>query len=432
MDRAADTILELRYGSGVQRTALPSDWHHHRLRTAPSPAGRSEDEVIEAILAAPFGPSLTAFLNPDLPLLILVSDKTRRCQTGVFLPHLLAIVHAAGIPRERVSILFASGTHPAQSEAEKRAIIGDDIYDHYLVREHDARDEEACIAVGSTRFGTPVLINRMVADAAQVLATGTIVHHYFAGFGGGAKLFVPGVAAHSTAVANHRRTITAEGRFHPGCTDGAVEGNPVIEDIMDARRLMPPHWYFAALLDDHGRIADGVCGDMDAAHREGCRRVDARFRCTVENAADVTIVSAGGYPKDINFIQAHKALHHASYATREGGGIICLAECRDGIGNDRFMEWFAHKDESSFREALLHHYAMNAHTALAMREKARRHRIIFVSNLPAADVLAMGMEVAPSLEAAVDMLRNTTGQGSDVAVLENGSLTVPMLRENRA
>lgn len=430
MNAGADTVLELAYGSGVQRAALPPDWNHHRLRTAATPAGRSEDEVIERILASPFGPSLASFLKPDKSLLILVSDKTRRCRTSVFLPRLLEIVHAAGIPDHQIRILFASGTHTGQTEAERREILGDEVYDRYDVFEHIARDEESCVDVGVTRFGTPVRVNRLLAEAGQVLATGTIVHHYFAGFGGGAKLFVPGVAAYSTAVANHRRTITEDGHFHPGCADGLVVGNPVIEDILDARQFMPPHWYFAALLDERGRITDGVCGDMDQAHREGCRRVDARFRVPVERETDLTIVSAGGYPKDINFIQAHKALHHASYATREGGGIICLAECREGIGNAEFLRWFE-LEEKDFRRALLDRYGMNAHTALAMREKARRFRIVFVSSLLDDQVSLMGMEAAASLAQALEMMRESTVKDADVTVIENGSLTVPLPLEKR-
>lgn len=430
MSRPADTVLELAYASGLQRVSLPSDWLHHRLRTADSPAGRSEDGVISAILSAPFGPSLHDFLDPSQPLLVLVSDKTRRCRTSVFLPRLLRVAHDAGIPREHVRILFATGTHAPQREEEKREILGDDIYSRYEVHEHDAHDEQACVELGTTRFGTPVRINPLLAGASQVLATGTIVHHYFAGFGGGAKLFVPGVAAYSTAIANHRRTVTDGGRFHPGCGDGMVEGNPVIEDIMDARRFMPRHWYFAALLDGGGRIADGVCGDMGVAHAEGCRRVDARFRVPVDRLAALTIVSAGGHPKDINLIQAHKALHHASYATRERGTIICLAACPDGIGNADFLRWFD-LSEDAFREALLQRYAMNAHTALALREKARRFRILFVSALPDAQVRAMGMEPAATLADAIERVRPTLGTAPVVTVIENGSLTVPYYREKQ-
>lgn len=423
-----DAVLELAYGSGVQRAALPRDWHHHRLRAADPPADRPEDEVIDTVLASPFGPSLHDFLQPDASLLVLVSDKTRRCRTEVFLPRLLAIVREAGIPDHRVRILFASGTHVGQTEVERRELLGADIHDRFAVFDHDARDEQSCVELGVTRFGTPVRVNRLLAEADQVLATGTIVHHYFAGFGGGAKLFVPGVAASSTAVANHRRTVTEEGRFHPCCRDGVVEGNPVIEDILDARRFMPPHWYFAALLDGRGRIADGVCGEMGEAHREGCRRVDQRFRVTIDRRADLTIVSAGGHPKDINFIQAHKALHHAAAATQEGGGIICLAECREQIGNPRFLDWFR-MDDAAFRHALHERYEMNAHTALTMREKARRFRIILVSSLPDADVRCLGMDAARTLSEAIDMARARFPRGSDVAVLENGSLTVPHIPE---
>lgn len=428
MPAPADTVLELAYGSGVQRAALPPDWRHYRLRAADPPAGRPEDEVIDTVLASPFGPTLDEFLQPHLPLLVLVSDKTRRCRMDVVLPRLLAIVQRSGIPDSNIRILFASGTHVGQTDAERRALLGADIYDRHAVFDHDAREEDACVEVGITRFGTPVRVNRLLAEAGQVLATGTIVHHYFAGFGGGAKLFVPGVAAYSTAVMNHRRTVTEDGRFHPRCQDGVVEGNPVLEDILDARRFMPPHWYFAALLDGRGRIADGVCGEMGEAHREGCRRVDARFRVAIDRRADLTIVSAGGHPKDINFIQAHKALHHAAAATQDGGGIICLAECPEGIGNPRLLDWFR-LDDHTFRRALRERYEMNAHTALAMREKARRFRIILVSSLADADVRCMGMEPARTLAEALDMARTRFPRGSDVAVVENGALTVPYLPE---
>ena len=384
--------------------------------------------MIDAILASPFGPSLDDFLRPDTPLLVLVSDKTRRCRTDVFLPRLLDIARRRGIPDHHIRILFASGTHVGQTDAERRELLGPEIFDRHAVFEHDARDERSCVELGVTRFGTPVRVHRLLAEAGQVLATGTIVHHYFAGFGGGAKLFVPGVAAYSTAVANHRRTVTEDGRFHPRCRDGVVEGNPVLEDILDARRFMPPHWYFAALLDGNGRIADGVCGEMGEAHREGCRRVDQRFRAPIDRRADLTIVSAGGFPKDINFIQAHKALHHAAAATQEGGGIICLAECREGIGNTALMDWFR-LDDHAFRLALRTRYEMNAHTALAMREKARRFRIILVSALSDTVVRDMGMEPARTLDQAIDMARARFPRGTDVALLENGSLTVPCKEE---
>jgi nickel-dependent lactate racemase len=426
MNAAASPMLDLEYGSGVQHAEVPPDWNITTLSNVPWSAGRSERSVIASVLANPIAaPALGESVSPTDRILILVSDKTRRCRTEVFLPILLGILERSGIPDEHITILFATGTHPGQSEEEQKAILGTEVWHRYRVREHDARDDSSCVHVGTTRAGTDIRVNRLVTEADRVIATGTIVHHYFAGFGGGAKLFVPGVAGYQTAVANHRRTVTSDGRFHEGCTDGRIDGNPVITDILDAIRFMPPAWYFAALLDEEGQIADGVCGDLLQAHAEGCRRVDARYRIPIDRRADLTIVGTGGYPKDINLIQAHKSLHHAAYATREGGSIIFLAECREGIGNEGLRRWFEIGDAESFRRALLDSYEMNAHTALALREKAERFRIHIVSDLPEGLTEQLGMHPAASLQDAIEAVHAELPEHPHVAVLRNASLLVP-------
>jgi nickel-dependent lactate racemase len=427
----ADSTVTLPFGSGTQRASIPASWNVTELRTAVDTRRRSEFQVIDETLLQPISSlPIASFFTSSDNILILVSDKTRRCRTHVFLPVLLLALERAGVSDQQIRILFATGTHPPQTAAEQRMLLGDAVYERYAIFEHDARDAESCVHVGNTKYGTSISVNRHVAWADRVLATGTIVHHYFAGFGGGAKLFVPGIASYETAVENHQRTITADGQFHPGCADGKIEGNPVILDIMDAVRFMPPTWYFAALLDDQGQIVDGVCGDLLTAHAEGCLRVANRYQLPVREAVDLTIVSTGGFPKDINFIQSHKSLHHAHYVTREKGVIICLAECREGLGNEEVMRWFDIEDESEFREALLNAYAMNAHTVLAMKEKAQRFRIIFVSRLPDELVRRLGMTPAESLEDAVALAARNVPESARVLLLENGSLIVPKL-ENR-
>lgn len=387
---------------------------------------RTEHACITAALAAPIAaPALHEAARGARQVSVLVSDKTRKCRTEIFLPYLLDELRRAGIADDGIRIVFATGTHPPQSEAERRAIVGDAVYERYRVLEHNARDSASCVHCGTTRFGTPVLLNRVVAASDFVVAAGTIVHHYFAGFGGGAKLFVPGVAAYDTAVRNHRRTITDEGRFHPACRDGNVDGNPVMEDIQDAVRFFPPSWYFAALLDAHGVIADAVAGDLREAHRVGAARVHAMYSVPIARRADVCIASAGGFPKDINFIQAHKSIHHAHYATRPGGTLICLAECREGLGNEDLARWFAIQDDEEFRRSLRHEYAMNAHTALAVREKGAAMRVILVSSLPEALVRSMRMEPAASLDAAIAMAAGALPDGAHAYVMEQASLFVP-------
>ncbi|MCB2205664.1 nickel-dependent lactate racemase [bacterium] len=420
------SVLELPYGSGVQRAEVPHSWKLRTLSSVPHAKGRAERSIVMDTLDAPINaPALEDFVRPGERVLILVSDKTRRCRTDLFLPILLERLALSGVKDDDITILFATGTHPAQSEEEQRAILGDEVYRRYTIREHDARDISACVHVGTTAAGTDIHINRLVAEADRVIATGTIVHHYFAGFGGGAKLFVPGVASYETAVANHRRTITAEGSFHPGCADGRIEGNPVITDILDAFRFMPPTWYFAALLDEQGSIADAVCGDLLSAHDEGCRRVEAQYGVPLDSRADLVIVSTGGFPKDINFIQSHKSLHHASYATRKGGHIVFLAECREGIGNEALLPWFDIPAGEQLRNALLERYAMNAHTALAMREKAWRFGIRMLTAMDGLIVRRLGMQPVNSLQQAIDVLKEELPDDADVLILPNGSLVVP-------
>jgi nickel-dependent lactate racemase len=422
-------VIDLRSGAATLAAELPAGWNVTRLRIAPAPAERSEAGLVSAALDAPIdAPALESFVAAGDTVAVLVPDKTRLCRASLFLPMLLERMHAAGVMDDDLTIVFACGTHRGQREAEKRAILGDDVYHRYRVIEHDARDEGATVRMGTTRFGTDVRINRSVARASKVLSTGTIVHHYFAGYGGGPKMLLPGVAAYSSAVQNHRRCLTPGGSFHPACRDGNLAGNPVAEDLQDATRFYPPVYAFTALLDAGGRIAHALCGEPAETHRRGCALVDAMYRMPVAAAADCVLVSAGGAPKDVNFIQAHKALHRAQYIAKPGAPIICVAECADGIGNDRFLEWFDAADDNALREALATGYTMNAHTAVALRDKTRRHPIYFVSALPDDVVTRMGMLPSPTLAAAVAAVAGRLPARADVHVIDNGSLTVPYLQ----
>ena len=179
-------VIELRYGGGTQSAALPATWRTTWIRTAPPPAERSESFITEEALDAPVGaPPLRAFLAGARTLTVVVSDKTRRCRTDLFLPLLLRRVHAAGILPKDVTILFATGTHPAQTAGERRELLGEEIVREYRVLEHDCRDDAALVSVGDTRDGTPVRVHRALSDADRIIGAGAIVHHYFAGFGGG-------------------------------------------------------------------------------------------------------------------------------------------------------------------------------------------------------------------------------------------------------
>lgn len=423
--------LHLKYGREMISPDFFSD--DYDLLTEPMEEKHVDEvAIIEDILAHPsVSPNVQDFVSASDRLAIIVPDKTRHCRTDLYLPVLLRRIESAGVKRENISIIFANGTHAAQSEKEKRALIGDTIYDSYTIVEHDARDEASMVSVGTTIFGTDVRIHPSVAHADKIIATGTIVHHYFAGVGGGAKLLMPGVAAYSTALQNHRRTLTADGEFHPMCRDAQTLGNPVYEDIVDAVRFYPPIFYFAVLLDQRGSICDGVCGDLRAAHDIGIGKINTMYLKPIKHRYDLVVVSAGGYPKDINFIQAHKSIQRAFYAVKTGGVIICLAECEDGIGNAAFLDWFTHPSLESFCSALLSHYSMNGHTALSLMNKTKNATIIFVSSLEERDVALMQMKHSSDMEVALKKAREILPEEYSMLVVENGSMYVPKVEGSK-
>ncbi len=419
--------VKLRYGHESIALQLPQEIQPTFLTTAPPKTEQSEFQIIRDALDAPLdSPSLREFLQPHDNVTVIVSDKTRSCRTELFLPILLDEVQVCGIGRDRVTLIFANGTHAAQSEREMRGIIGDAVYDGYRVIQHDSRDGGSVEYAGTTKYGTDVFLNKAVTRASKVIATGAVVHHYFAGFGGGAKLFMPGVAAYSSAVCNHRRSLDEDGDFLSDCRDGNIATNPVALDILDAVRFFPPAFYFATILNSTGAIERAVCGDLLAAHAKGCEIIDEMYRCHIPAQADLTIVSAGGHPKDINFIQAHKALHRAAYATKKGGTILFLAECGDGIGNASFLPWFE-LTPVELRAALAERYGMNAHTAVAMRSKAREYSIHFLSSLPDGDIILMGMTPVHDLQSHIEKKIETLSPHSVVYLIGNGSLTIPTL-----
>ncbi len=238
---------------------------------------------------------------------------------------------------------------------------------------------------------------------------------------------MPGVAAHSTILQNHKLTLTASGDLHPNCYDGSLDGNPVYEDIVEATKLLPPSLLFSTILDENGNIADAVCGDLVKAHRVGARKVHEMYQVPIRQKADLVVVSCGGYPKDINFIQAHKSIQHGFYAVKEGGVIICLAECRDGIGSETFLEWFRFEHEDEVKSNLLLHYTMNGHTALSLMKKLNKVRIILVSSLDKIVVERMGMIPVDSVHAAVEKARASLPDEFGCYLLQNGCLCVPRL-----
>ena len=424
--------IELPYGRGGLSCESPEGKALSVLQPPVLTPPRCVDDILEEALKSPVNEVPFAdFIKRGAPVTIIVPDKTRKSGVSHILPHLLKILHSNGFTKEDVRILFANGTHGLQRQEEKESIIGSEAFRSYRVYENDPYSKTDFIELGLTTAGTEVSIHRLVIESKTVISIGAIVHHYFAGFGGGAKLFVPGVCAYKTALQNHNLTITADGDFHPSCHEGSLDGNPVYEDIVEAYRLCPPMFYFGVVLDAGGSIYDIAGGDPVAVHRRGAKVADSMFRIPIESRADVVITSAGGYPKDSTMIQSHKAIQHAFAAVRPGGTILCCAECRDGVGSPTFLEWFSYPTSDDMKKALRSHYTLNGHTALSLRKKTETVQIHFVSGLSAEIVRKMGMIPSNTLQSAVQLAFGEK-EYHTILLVENGAAYLPTMRSSAA
>jgi lactate racemase len=415
----------LRYGRGeavLDGTELPGI---EILAAEPPDLPAPADDLIRRRLARPIGsPPLRDLLRATDTVAVPVSDVTRYSATELFLPHLLRETDAAGIPRKNVTLFVARGTHRALSGDELCDVLGPGIYSGVRTEQSDPDGET--VRLGTTGRGTPVRICRPLMEHDRIVLTGTIGFHYFAGFGGGRKALVPGCAARETAMATHFRIFRADGPGkHPLARPGILAGNPVHEDILEAVSLAPPAFLFNTLLTPEKKIFDAVAGHWRKAHEEGCARYARRYRLPIPRRYPLVVASAGGFPKDINFIQSHKALDHAFQAVAPGGALILLAECRDGYGSPEFFPWFRFEDPDAMERALRADYRIYGQTAHAALVKAKACRVILISSLPPDEVDRMGMTPATSLDEALRAARRHLGEMPVPLVIPDAGYVLP-------
>ncbi len=329
-------------------------------------------------------------------LLLVIPDHTRRCRVDEILRRLLAGLEVLDSPV--IHILVANGSHVLQPESTVRDLVGADIYERYEVRQHDSQDQASLHYFGRTDYGTPVYLNSLVRDADVVVTIGGILFHYFAGFGGGAKMLLPGVAGYETIRVNHRRTIDEAGaHFHSGCREGLLDGNPVYMDLAQVDNMVPDVLSLQVVLNPQKEFVFAQAGPMLAVHRQACQIVKSTYSVAIPARADVVVASAGGFPSDVNLIQSHKSIHHAFRAVKPGGVLLMLAECREGIGSKTFMSAIAAGDSAAIGRYLLTNYVINGQTALALKAKAEQVQIHLVSGLDPDIVKQAGLVAHDSL-----------------------------------
>ena len=413
--------IELRYGSSFIK--FVTDDRQFSLITDEN---NSEPPLSDAQIGAAFdspisSPPLDEIITSDNSVLLVVSDATRATASAQIVNLLVRRLVQTGVSPANIAVIFATGIHRRVSEEEKRELLTPFIVQRIRTLDHDAYDETKLYALGTTTSGVPVQLSSALREFSRVVLIGGISFHYFAGFTGGRKSVCPGLASAKTIETTHMLALDFErGGRKAGVGSGLLHGNPVHEECERVAERVAPAFGINTILDEKKRAVNVVCGDWRLAHRAACEHYLKRHSFAISEKRDVVIASCGGFPHDINMIQAHKALDMAAQACKDGGTIILLAECRDGLGRSDFLKWFDSSDSRSLENRLRTGYEVNGQTAWALMTKAERYRVYLVSELRYEHVEKMRMVPVRSVEEALERAGAGTGY-----IMPRGAAVLP-------
>ena len=415
---------EFGFGSGTQTVEIPARNFAGTLLAKRQDVKPRGEAALRQALAQPLGaPRLRELLRPGERIAIITSDITRPCPSARMLPLLLDEIYSAGAAPQAVTLVFALGSHRPHTEAERAALAGARAMAEIRCIDSDPGD---VLRLGTTRRGTPVDITRVVAEADRRICLGNIEYHYFAGYSGGAKALMPGCSSRAAIQSNHCFMVEES-----ACA-GRLDGNPVREDIEEALRFCPVDFILNVVLDEHKEIVHAVAGDVIAAHRAGCRFLDALYRVELPGPADIVLASQGGAPKDINLYQLQKALDNAKHAVRPGGIIILIGSCREGLGERVFEEWMTSAaSPQALIERIGRDFQLGGHKAAAIAMTLQKADIYLVSELAPDFVRRLFLTPYTSAQTALDDALRRLGAGAAVLAMPYGGSTLPCLAAAR-
>ncbi|HNQ87207.1 MAG TPA: nickel-dependent lactate racemase [Verrucomicrobiota bacterium] len=385
-----------------------------------------EAAAVRQALRQPIGaPPLRQSLNPGSRVCIVFTDITRATPNDRILPWLLE--ELAEVPRERITLLNATGTHRPNTPAELDRLLSPAVARQYRVVNHECEDVSSLVALGTTRDGTPALINRHLVEADVRIITGFIEPHFFAGFSGGPKGIMPGVAGLKTVMSNHGALNIG----HPQAAFGVTNGNPLWEEIRDIALRAGPAFLLNVALNEQRQITGVFAGDLLAAHKVGIEFVRASAMQKVDAPFDIVVTTNSGYPLDLNLYQGVKGMSAGARILKKNGLLILACECREGVppGSplDALLRSASGPEEILARLATPGYVRPEQWQAQIQALIQRQARVQLHSSLADDVVRAAHLEPCPDVAAAVRAELARLGPSARVAALPQGPLTIPYL-----
>ena len=421
--------ITLAYGREGLRVTLPDDALVTVIEPQYVPGLADEQAALQEALRAPLGaPALPDLVGPEETVAVVFSDLTRPMPNDRVLPLLLESLTTSGVRDDQIVLLNALGTHRPQTDEELASMLGTEIVDRFRIVQHDAWDDANLVAVARNRSGRMVRVHRAYMEASVRILTGFVEPHFFAGFSGGPKAVLPGIADVDAILDNHGAVMLS----HPGSTWAVTDGNPLWEEIRDVARATQPTFLLNVTLNRDRAITGVFAGAMEPAHRAAVAFVRERAMQPVDKPFDLVITSNSGYPLDLNLYQAVKGMSAAAQIVKPGGDIVIAAECWDGLPDHG--EYGRLLREAETVDGLLAtilspgfrcHDQWEAQIQAQIQRWARVH--VYADGLDDAQLREAMVEPCDAIEATVAALRHENPMAT-IAVLPEGPQTVPYVR----
>lgn len=418
--------VQLDYGKTGLDVELPDDRVAGLLQTQDAEPLTDPQAAIRGAIADPIGTQpLSELARGKQTACIVVCDITRPVPNKQILPELLSTIEQAGVPREGITILVATGLHRPNEGDELVELVGADVAENYRCENHHGKVLDEHTYLGTTERGVPAWIDTRYIEAELKITTGLIEPHLMAGYSGGRKLICPGIAALETVKIWHGPDFLE----HPKADQGFLEGNPVHEENTLIAKLAGCDFIVNVTLDKERRVTSVVAGDMEEAFMTGVSFIEKHVKAPLREAVDVVVTCSAGYPLDTTFYQAVKGLTGALPIVKQGGTIVIAASLTEGIGSPEFQSLF--DDNASleiFMERILgkEYFVMDQWQLEELAKVRRKAKVKFVTDgLPAETINGLFVESAATVEEAVASSLTEYGSDAQVAVIPQGPYVLP-------
>ena len=417
-------VERIPYGKGEIEIQIPKKNFVAALMPQYKPGLKDEAGAVRKALENPIGTKrLKEIARGRKNAVIVVNDITRPTATQKLLPHLIQELKEGGMKEDQIQFLVATGTHRDNTKEELAGMLGKEIMDRFKVVNHHCQDDEIMVDLGKTSGGIPVVINRLFWEAELKITTATIAPHQGAGFSGGRKSVLPGIASLATLKQHHGFSMRSD---KPAM--GWVEGNKFHENALEAAKMAKTDFIINTVQNHRKEITQVVAGDVEKAWLEGVKASREIFEVRVPHPVDIVITTPGGFPKDIDLYQSQKSMASSELVVKEGGTVILLAECKDGVGARGFYEWMsaATCPQDVIDRFIREGYSIGASKAWLFSRCLKRSDLIVVSkHIDVKTLKEMFTQRADTFDRAIQMALAKHGENAQIILLKNGSDMIP-------